>query len=98
MKAWISFLVVKTLSKFNLQNPFTMEVAGRLEKISLFALATWFVTLLNNIYVSLIMKTTGKNAGNILSTEFIFMVGILFIITTVFRRGVEIQSENELTV
>jgi len=98
MKAWISLLVVKTLSKFNLQNPFTMEVAGRLEKISLFALATWFVTLLNNIYVSLIMKTTGKNAGNILSTEFIFMVGILFIITTVFRRGVEIQSENELTV
>ena len=98
MKAWISFLVVKILSKFNLQNPFTMEVAGRLEKICFFALGTWFVTLLNNIYISLLTNITGKNSGNRLSTEFIFMVGLLFIITTVFKRGVEIQSENELTV
>jgi hypothetical protein len=75
-----------------------MEVAGRLEKICLFALGTWFATLANNKYVSLLMKLTGKNSGNQLSTEFIFRIGLLFIITTVFRRGVEIQSENELTV
>ncbi|HEV3222317.1 MAG TPA: DUF2975 domain-containing protein [Puia sp.] len=98
MKSWISFLVIKTLSKFNLKNPFSMEVARRLEKICFATLGTWFVTLLSNIYTSLLMKITGKLYGNWLSTEFIFMVGLLFIITTVFKRGVEIQSENELTV
>ena len=98
MKSWVSFLVIKTLSKFNLKNPFTMEVARRLEKISFVTLGTWFVTLLSNVYTSLLMKITGKLYGNWLSTEFIFMVGLLFIISTVFKRGVEIQSENELTV
>jgi hypothetical protein len=98
MKSWICFLVIKTLSKFNLKNPFTMEVARRLEKICFGTLGTWFVTLLSTVYTGLLMKITGKTYGNWLSTEFIAMVGLLFIITTVFRRGVEIQSENELTV
>ncbi len=98
MKSWIAFLVVKTLSKFNLKNPFTMEVARRLDKICFFTLGTWFVTLLSNLYISLLMEITGKLYGNRLSTDFIFMVGLMFIISTVFRRGVEIQSENELTV
>jgi hypothetical protein len=75
-----------------------MEVARRLEKISFVALGTWVVTLLSNVYSSLLMKITGKLYGTWLSTEFIFMVGLLFIIATVFKRGVEIQSENELTV
>jgi hypothetical protein len=98
MKSWVSFQVIKTLSKFNLKNPFTMEVAMRLEKISLLTLGTWFVTLLSNILTSWLLKITGKLYGNWLSGEFIFMVGLLFIISTVFKRGVEIQSENDLTV
>jgi hypothetical protein len=98
MKSCVAFQVIKTLSKFNLKNPFTMEVARRLEKISFVALGTWVVTLLSNVYTSLLMKITGKLYGTRLSTEFIFMVGLLFIIATVFKRGVEIQSENELTV
>jgi hypothetical protein len=98
MKSWVSFLVIKTISKFNLRNPFTMEVARSLEKISFALLGIWFVTLLNNIYSSLLQKITGRPYGNWLSTEFIFMVGLLFIIATVFKRGVEIQSENDLTV
>lgn len=98
MKSWVSFLVIKTISKFNLKNPFTMDVARRLEKISFVLLGTWLITLLSNLYSSLMQKITGILYGNWLSTEFIFMVGLLFIIATVFKRGVEIQSENELTV
>ncbi len=32
------------------------------------------------------------------SSEFLFMAGIIFIIALIFKRGVEIQSENELTI
>jgi hypothetical protein len=35
----------------------------------------------------------GENAG-----EFLFMAGLVFIISPIFKRGVELQSENELTV
>lgn len=98
MKSWVSFLVMKTLSKFNLKNPFTSEVARRLEKISYVAFGTWLVTMASNVYISWLLKTTGKLYGNWLSGEFIFMVGLVFIFSQVFKRGVEIQSENDLTV
>jgi hypothetical protein len=98
LKALVSFQVIRILSKFNLKNPFTPEVAGRLEKISYIALGTWVVTMLSNIYLGWLQKTTGKLFGNQLSGEFIFMVALVFIIAQVFKRGVEIQSENDLTV
>ena len=98
MKSWVSYLVIGTLSKFNLKNPFTMDVATRLEKISIIAFGTWVVTMLSNAHTSWLLKLTGELHGNWLSGEFIFMVSIVFIVSQVFKRGVEIQSENELTV
>lgn len=98
MKSWVSYLVIGTLSKFNLKNPFTMDVAMRLEKISIIAFGTWVVTMLSNAHTGWLLKLTGELHGNWLSGEFIFMVGIVFIVSQVFKRGVEIQSENELTV
>jgi hypothetical protein len=98
LKASVAYEVIKTLSKFNLKNPFTIEVAKRLEKISYIAFAVWIVTMLSNAYVSLMLKITGKSFGSLIPADFIFMVGLTFIIAQVFKRGVEIQSENDLTV
>jgi len=98
MKSYVSFLVIRTLSKFNLKNPFTTEVAGRLEKISYYAFGTWLVTMLYNAHSTWLMKKTGELNGTWISGEFIFMVGLVYIFSQVFKRGVEIQSENELTV
>ncbi len=98
MKSWVSYLVIGTLSEFNLKNPFTRDVAMKLEKISIIAFGTWVVTMLYNAHTGWLMKITGELHGNWLSGEFIFMVGIVFIVSQVFKRGIEIQSENELTV
>jgi Protein of unknown function (DUF2975) len=98
MKSWASFLVIGALSKFNLKNPFTMEVAMRLERISMITFGTWVVTMLYNAHLGWLLKKTGELHGTWLSGEFIFMIGIVFILSQVFKRGVEIQSENELTV
>jgi hypothetical protein len=98
LKALVSWLVIKTLSKFTLKNPFTMGVAKRLETISYIAFGTWLVTLASNVYTGWLLKITGKLYGNWLSGEFIFMVGLVFVFSQVFKRGVEIQSENDLTV
>ena len=97
-KAWVSFLIIKTLSKFNLKNPFTMEVSRKLEQISYVSFGTWLVTMLSNAHKGWLLKITGELHGNWISGEFIFMIGVVFIISQVFKRGVEIQSENELTV
>lgn len=98
MKSWVCFLIIKTLSTFNLTNPFTMEMANKLEQISYVAFGTWVVTMLSNALRAWLLKLTGELHGNWISGEFIFMVALVFIISQVFKRGVEIQSENDLTV
>jgi len=98
MKSVLCYLVIKTLSQFNLRHPFTMDVASRLEQISYWAFGTWVVTMLSNANTSWLLKKTGVLHGNWLSGEFIFMVGLIYIVSQVFKRGVEIQSENDLTV
>jgi hypothetical protein len=98
LKAFVSFLVIKTLSMATLENPFKMEVAVILEKISRVLLGTWCLAMLSNAHSAWVLKRMGELQGNWISGEFIFMAGLVFIISQVFKRGVEIQSENDLTV
>lgn len=98
MKAHVFYLVTRILSKITLANPFKMDVAKILEKVSYVLLGTWIVGMLSNAYTSWLLKRTGEvfNSGS--TDDFLFMAGLVFIISQVFKRGVEIQSENELTV
>jgi len=98
MKAYVSFLAIKALSVVNLVNPFTTAVAERLEKISYVMLGTWVVAMLSNAHTSWLLKKTGELQGDWISGDSIFAAGIVFIMAQVFKRGVEIQSENDLTV
>lgn len=98
VKSGVWYLVIKTVSKINLANPFTMEVAGKLERISYMLFSTWVIGMLSSAHTAWLMKVTGEVHGSWVSGEFIFMAGLVFIISQVFKRGVEIQSENELTV
>ena len=98
MKSFVWYLVIKTLSKINLANPFKMEVAQTLERISHVLFGTWVVGMLSSAYSAWLLKTTGEAFVNYVSGEFIFVAGLVFIISQIFKRGVEIQSENELTV
>lgn len=98
MKAFVLFLVIKALSKVNLANPFTVEVVAILERISYILLGIWIVAVINNEHADWLMKRTGIESKTLSSEEYIFMAGLVFIISQVFKRGVEIQSENDLTV
>jgi len=98
MKAYILFLVIQALSKVNLMNPFTIEVAKKLETISSVLFGVWLVSVLNNSHARWLLKTTGIVHETSGAEEYIFIAGLVFIISQVFKRGVEIQSENELTV
>ncbi|NJN41873.1 MAG: DUF2975 domain-containing protein [Flammeovirgaceae bacterium] len=98
MKAYVASLVVKTLSKVNMINPFTAEVAGILERISYVLFGTWMVATFNNGFADWLMKNTEVVHELWEVKEFIFIAGLVFIISQIFKRGVEIQSENDLTV
>ncbi|HEY3402474.1 MAG TPA: DUF2975 domain-containing protein [Ohtaekwangia sp.] len=99
LKSTVWMQVIKVTSKINLVNPFTMEIASILEKISYSLFSIWLVGMLSNGYTQWLEKNTGVDYyGKFVQGEFIFMAGLVFIISQIFKRGVEIQSENELTV
>ena len=98
MEAYAAFLVTKVLSKIKLANPFRMEVAQLMEKISIYIFEIWVLVMLYNAHRGWLSKSLHELQTNYISGEFIFLAGVVFVFSQVFKKGVEIQTENELTV
>lgn len=100
LKAYIFYLVIRIFLKFDLNNPFTMNTANLISKISYVALATGVVAKIAKDYIKwLITHKVETNISFDFGSEgFLFMAGILFIVAYIFKHGVKIQSENELTI
>jgi hypothetical protein len=97
MKAFVAFLVIKTLSKVNLMSPFKIEVARILERISYVLIGVWIIAMVSNAHTRWLLKTIGEVQERV-GGGFILVAGLVFIMSQVFKRGVEIQSENDLTI
>ena len=100
LKAFIWYVVFDLLSKLKLQTPFSMEVEKKLERIAYLLLGVWIISsIFWKTYIYYLSKDTGiqlpaNNSGD----EYFFMAGIVYIISQVIKRGIEIQEENDLTV
>lgn len=105
MKALLFYLIVKILydKKLNLSQPFNAEVGRLLFNISYLSLGIGLFSLWGIKYTKWFVEQ-GIQMPDIQSLGFdgadvwIFMAIILFIIAQIFKRGIEIQEENELTV
>jgi hypothetical protein len=99
MKAIIAYLVVKISMQLNLVKPFSEKVLTYITNISYMALFTGILAHLARNYTRGLMHRQNIsipiewNEGEIL-----FFAGIIFIIAHVFKKGIELQNENELTV
>jgi DUF2975 family protein len=105
MKACIFYLTIKILhdKKLNLSQPFNKEVRLFIIRISCFAFAIGIVTWGGVVYTDWLVKqgvkmpdTQHLRLGG--ADVWLFMSVTLFVIAQIFKRGIEIQSENELTV
>ena len=100
LKAWIWYLIFGLLLKLQLKSPFTMLVTKKLSTISYLLLGVWILmTFIGKTYAHYLVQSTGitlpsKYTGD----EYFFIAGIVYIISQIFKRGIEIQEENALTV
>jgi hypothetical protein len=99
-KVLIWYVVFGLLSRLKLQTPFSMEVEKKLEGIAYLLLGVWIVSnIFWKIYIDYLFKATGIQLPvNNNADEYLFMAGIIYIISQIFKRGIEIQEENDLTV
>lgn len=100
LKAFVWYVVFALLVKLKMQTPFSMEVQRRLERIAFLLLSVWlFSSFFWKIYIYYLAKDTGiQLPANRSGDEYLFIAAIVYIVSQIFKRGIEIQEENQLTV
>ena len=96
-QAYIAFLITRLLSKLNISRPFNTDVVRLMKKISYSILSVWLIAMVYNLHVAILERSYGIVATYI-SGDFIFLAGVIYVLAQMFKRGVTIQSENELTI
>ena len=100
LKAWVWYLIFGLLLKLKLQTPFSIPVNKKLESIATLLLGVWILmAILVRTYSHYIVGRTGISLpAEYRGDEYIFIAGIVYIISKIFKRGIELQEENLLTV
>jgi hypothetical protein len=102
MKAYLFYQVIMLVSKLDLTKPFSTYAADQITKIS--------YNIFSIGLISYIARQTAKSLPHYGfevdtlnhfwadSEAYILMAAVVYVIATIFSRGVEIQNENDLTV
>ncbi len=102
LKAMLFYIVIALLYKLDLSKPFSNFVAQKITQISY---STFSIGIL-----SFIARETAKNLSHhgyeidklsqfwVDSQAFILMAAVIYVIATIFKKGVDLQNENDLTV
>ncbi|MES2544214.1 MAG: DUF2975 domain-containing protein [Bacteroidota bacterium] len=102
LKAVMFYIVIRLMHTMDLSKPFSTFVAKQISLISYFTLSIGLLSFIARQLVKNLMHHSfvpeNLNQFWVDSEAFIFMGAVIYIIATIFKKGVDIQSENELTV
>ena len=105
VKAWLFYLIIKILHNkdLDMSQPFSKKVRRFIFRLSYAALLIGLFSYYGVKYTEWLVKQ-GVSIPDTLYAQFggsdvwLFMSVVLFIIAQIFNRGIELQSENELTI
>ncbi|MCH6198270.1 DUF2975 domain-containing protein [Aquiflexum sp. LQ15W] len=102
LKAYLFYILIKLITKLDLSKPFSSFVS---EQISHISSLTFSIGIL-----SYIARQTAKNLLHrgyeidqldrfwVDSQAFILMAAVIYVIATIFKKGIELQNDQDLTV
>ena len=102
LKAVLFYTVIRLMHKMNLSKPFSTFVEKQISLVSYYALSIGLLCYITNQVVKnlnhrdLVSDNLNQFLGD--SEAFIFMGAVIYIIAQIFKRGVELQEENDLIV
>ena len=97
-KAFIAYLTIKIFSTLNLADPFSAGVAGLVERISIVAFVAALFAIVAASYSDWLSKRGISIPYDWAAGELLLLAGVIYVIAQVFKRGIELQSENDLTI
>jgi hypothetical protein len=102
LKAYLFYLLIMLISKLDLLKPFNSVVSTQISNISYYTFAIGMLSFIARQTAKSMqhhgLETDLLNQFWEDSSAFILMAAIIYVIATIFKRGVEIQNENDLTV
>ncbi|MBK8488851.1 MAG: DUF2975 domain-containing protein [Bacteroidetes bacterium] len=102
LKAYLFYLVINLVSNFNLSKPFNTYVSNHITQISYYTFSIGLISYIAQQFAKNLMHrgyvTDNLNQFWEDSQAFILMAAIVYIIAAIFKKGIEIQNENDLTV
>lgn len=102
LKAVLFYILIVLLHKLDLSNPFNGYVADKIKSIAYYTFSIGIVSLIagqfaeNLLYHGFEMDKLNQFWED--GQAFILMSAIVYVIAQIFKRGVELQNENDLTV
>jgi len=102
LKSYVFYLTTRIFKMLNFVNPFSKDISGTIAKITYI---TFLIGLSSGAF-EIITKEILETGFKMRTLEtfwqygdsYLFMAAILFVITLIFKKGIELQTENELTV
>ena len=102
LKAFLFYIVIRLMHKMDLSKPFSAFVAKQISQISYYTLSIGLLSLIGRQFAKNLMHygfdTVSLNQFWTDSQAFILMGAVIYIIAVIFKKGVDIQNENDLTV
>ena len=102
LKACLFYIVVNLMHKMDLSKPFNTFVAKQIKLISYYTLSIGLLSSIASQLARNLMHhgfvTDNLNRFWTDGQAFILMGAVIYIIATIFKKGVDIQDENDLTV
>ncbi len=102
LKAILFYIVIRLMHKMDLSKPFSPFVSKQILKISHYTLTIGLFSVVarqitkNLMYYGFVPDSLTQFWAD--SQGFILMGAVIYIIATIFKKGVDIQNENDLTV
>ena len=102
LKAYLFYVVIELVSKLSLSKPFSDYVADKISKISYLTFSIGIISYIaretarNLQHRGLDLDALNKFWSD--SQAFILMAAVIYVIAHIFKRGIEIQNENDLTI
>jgi hypothetical protein len=96
-EAYIAYLVIQLLRKLDIKQPFNLDVQQFMQQISKGIFYLWIIAIVHNTHMQIIGKKYDFEM-DLFSSDFVFLSVIIFIFAQIVKRGIEIQSENDLTI
>lgn len=98
LKASIAMMAVRVATGFNIDKPFNTVTTHMISGISRLALFTGILAIIAQEYIKWLSEKSISVPLDMGGQEILFFAGVIYMLAKIFEKGVELQSENELTV